>query len=321
MENPMKKIDLHCDTLSKLVKAPKGVTLSDNQFDVDINGLKRAGIVIQFFASYVDGKAYPSWDLAYQDVIKMLDRLEIEQNADLKQAFSYADIVENIKEHRISAVATVEEGGILNGDISRISKLYDRGVRLITLTWNYENCIGYPNSPNGYEMSEPLKPFGFQVIEEMNRAGMLIDVSHLSEGGFWDCINHSKAPICASHSNARALCDHPRNLTDDMLMALAEKGGVAGLNFVPKFLNPDTIALCIDIALHAKHMIQVAGEDIVAFGADLDGFSNQKRENWVNKVSDMNKIIPSFKKVGLTERQIDKICFENANRVIKEVLK
>jgi membrane dipeptidase len=317
----MKIIDLHCDTLSKLVKAPKDITLADNPFDVDIHGLKRAGIVIQFFACYVDGMAYPSWDEAYLAVLQMLDRLDAEQSTDLRQALSYGEIVENIANNRISAVASVEEGGILDGDISRISQLYTKGIRLITLTWNLENCIGYPHSWNGYEMSNGLKPFGFQVIEEMNQAGMLIDVSHLSEGGFWDCINHSKVPICASHSNARALCDHPRNLTDDMLMALAEKGGVTGLNFVPDFLNPDTIAVCIDIALHAKHMIQVAGEDIVAFGADLDGFSNQKRENWVSKVSDINLILPSFKKVGRTERQIDKICFENANRVIKEVLR
>jgi membrane dipeptidase len=317
----MKIIDLHCDTLSRLVVAPKGVTLIDNPFDVDIPGLKRAGVVVQLFACYVDGKAYPSWDDAYLAVEQMLDRLKSEQDSDLKQAFSYAEIVENIEGGRISAIATVEEGGILDGDISRISKLYDRGIRLITLTWNHENCIGYPNSPNGYEMSEGLKPFGFQVVEEMNKVGMLIDVSHLSEGGFWDCINHSRTPICASHSNARALCDHPRNLTDDMLMALAERGGVTGLNFVPDFLNPDTIAVCIDIALHAKHIIQVAGEDVVAFGADLDGFSNQKRADWVSNVSEMELIWPYFKAVGITERQIDKICFENANRVIKEVLR
>ena len=317
----MQLIDLHCDTLSELVKSPEGVTLRNNPLDVDIEGLKRVGMVVQFFACYVDGGAYSNWDEAYQAVVKMLERLKVEQCSDLRQALTYSDITENIATGRISAVAAVEEGGILDGDLNRLAMLYDIGVRLITLTWNYENCIGYPNSWNDVEMSEGLKPFGFQVIEEMNRQGMIIDVSHLSEGGFWDCINHSKAPICASHSDARALCDHPRNLTDDMLMALAENGGVAGLNFVPDFLNSKTLATCRDIALHAKHMIDVAGEDVVALGADLDGFKNQEREDWVGHVREMDFIWSHFEKVGITQRQMDKISFGNAHRVIKEILK
>ena len=317
----MQLVDLHCDTLYELMGLPEGITLRNNPCDVDIEGLKKSGMVVQFFACYVDGLSYPNWDQAYLAVMQMLDRLEAEQCSDLRQVFSYSEITRNIGHGRISAVAAVEEGGILNGDLSRLTKLYDRGVRLITLTWNYENCIGYPNSPDDYEMSEGLKTFGFQVIEEMNRLGMLIDVSHLSEGGFWDCINHSKAPICASHSNARTLCDHPRNLTDDMLMALADNGGIVGLNFVPDFLNPNILATSRDIALHAKHMIHVAGEDVVAIGGDLDGFKNQRREDWVGHVSQMEVLWPHFKKVGITERQIDKICFGNANRVMKEVLK
>ena len=317
----MKLIDLHCDTLSKLVKEPVGVTLSNNQLDVDLAGLKKAGMVVQFFACYVDGQAYSNWDGAYEGVVEMLDRLEVEQSSELKQVFSYSEITENMASNIISAVATVEEGGVLNGDLNRLSKLYDKGVRLITLTWNFENCLGYPNSRDENITAKGLKRFGLEAIEEMNRLGMIIDVSHLSEGGFWDCIHHSKAPICASHSDARALCNHPRNLTDDMLRALANHGGVTGLNFVPVFLNPTQLATCRDIALHARHMIHVAGEDVVAFGADLDGFKNSRREDWVGHVREMELLWPHFKEVGITERQIDKITFENANRVMKEVFK
>ena len=317
----MKLIDLHCDTLSKLVKEPAGVTLSNNQLDVDLAGLKKAGMVVQFFACYVDGQAYSNWDGAYDGVVEMLDRLKVEQSSELKQVFSYSEIADNMANNIISAVATVEEGGILNGDLNRLSKLYDKGVRLITLTWNFENCLGYPNSRDENLMAKGLKAFGLEAIEEMNRLGMLIDVSHLSEGGFWDCIHHSKVPICASHSDARTLCDHPRNLTDEMLRALANHGGVTGLNFVPAFLHPTQLATCRDIVLHAKHMIEVAGEEVVAFGADLDGFENSKREDWVGHVREMELLWPHFKQVGITERQIDKITFENANRVMKEVFR
>ena len=318
----MKLIDLHCDTLSMLMKEEhKGSSIISNNLDVDLEGLKKANMAVQVYACFVYGGPENCWDQGYQKVLSMLQRLEDEQTDELKQIFSYSDIEKNILENRISAMAAVEEGGVINGDMSRLSHLYDKGVRLITLTWNFENCIGYPNSWDEIEMKKGLKPFGIEVIKEMNHKGMIIDVSHLSEGGFWDCVNYSSAPICASHSDARALCDHPRNLTDEMLKALANNGGVAGLNFVPVFLNPDKLATCHDIALHAKHMIQVAGEDVVAFGADLDGFGNEKRPDWVGHVSQMELIWPHFKKVGITERQIDKICFENANRVLKNVLK
>ena len=121
----------------------------------------------------------------------------------------------------------MEEGGVLNEKQERLEELYRLGIRLITLTWNYENCLGYPNSRDGEVMNRGLKAFGLEIVERMNALGMLVDVSHLSDGGFWDCIRVSRAPIIASHSNARALCGVPRNLTDDMLRALAEKGGAA----------------------------------------------------------------------------------------------
>ena len=316
----MRLIDLHCDTLSALKKEKSGSIL-ENNLCVDISGLKKANMAVQLFACFVHRNEYPGWNEAYDAVCHMLYMLKDNQTQELKQIFSYNDIVDNMRNHCISAVAAVEEGGIINKDIKRISHLYDMGVRLITLTWNFENCIGYPNSTIESEMKKGLKDFGIEVIKEMNRKGMIIDVSHLSEGGFWDCIKHSNAPICASHSNARALTNHPRNLTDEMLLALANKGGVAGLNFVPRFLNKHKLATCQDIALHAHHMIKVAGEGVVAFGADLDGFDNTSRDDWVGHVSDMELIWPHFKKVGITERQIDKICFDNANRLLKDVLK
>src|SRR5699024_7042079 len=110
--------------------------------------------------------------------------------------------------------------------LRRLHEFYDAGVRLITLTWNYENAAGYPNSRDSSVMRKGLKPFGKVLIEEMNDLGMIIDVSHLSDGGFWDVARRSKKPFIASHSNARAVTSHPRNLTDEMIRAIAEKGGV-----------------------------------------------------------------------------------------------
>ena len=164
----------------------------------------------------------------------MIARMEREtkENKKLKLIKTAKELEYAEREELNLALLTVEEGGVLNGNRNRLEELYQRGVRLITLTWNYENCIGYPNSRNAQEMQKGLKSFGKQMVEEMNERGMLVDVSHLSDGGFWDCIRLSKKPIIASHSNARALCAHPRNLSDEMLCALGECGGVVGLNFL-----------------------------------------------------------------------------------------
>lgn len=218
----------------------------------------------------------------------------------------------------MSAVLTIEEGGILCNDIERLDKLYQEGIRLMTLTWNHDNCIGSPNSKDIEVMKKGLKPFGLEVIERMNELGMIIDVSHLSDGGFWDVIRCSDKPVVASHSNARALCPHPRNLSNEMIKALAEKGGVIGVNFYPFFLNPIGKASAEEIADHIMHMYCVGGEDVIAIGTDFDGFDEGELE--IEHLGEMDKLHSAVKKKGLTERQIEKIWSQNVMRVIKEVL-
>ena len=170
----------------------------------------------------------------------------------------------------------------------------------------------------GLDMQKGLKSFGKQMVEEMNERGMLVDVSHLSDGGFWDCIRLSKKPIIASHSNARALCAHPRNLSDEMLCALGECGGVVGLNFYPQFLQSDRSAEVLDIAKHGMHILQKAGEDSVALGTDFDGF--EAGQNWLRGIEEIECVWDALKKAGMTERQLDKLSYQNVKRVLEEVL-
>ena len=170
-------------------------------------------------------------------------------------------------------------------------------------------------------MSQGLKKFGLETVEHMNTLGLMVDVSHLSDGGFWDCIRHSKAPVVASHSNARALCGRPRNLTDEMLKALSEKGGVAGLNFYPAFLQEEEERVTVqDIARHAAYMMKVAGEDVPAIGTDFDGFQCKGVSGYILGPGEMEQVWEAMKKQGITERQIEKIWSGNALRVMKEIL-
>ncbi|MDD2980851.1 MAG: dipeptidase [Hespellia sp.] len=325
-------IDMHCDTVSRLQKSD-GMNLWENDLQISVPGLLKAGTMAQFFACFInaaeygagqesDGSEETSWNRAYQAALDMIERARIETEAlpEIAIAGSYEEIQSLHSRNQIAALLTIEEGGVLNSDISRLENLYQKGVRLITLTWNYENCLGFPNSREETAMSRGLKPFGIEAVEHMNDLGMIVDVSHLSEGGFWDCIHHSKTPIAASHSNARALCNHQRNLSDEMLRALGGKGGIAGINFYPVFLAADGKSNLETIAAHAKYMMNKAGEDAVAIGTDMDGYQRVEGAVDLRHVSEMPRLLQCFEKAGITPRQIDKIWSENVLRVIKEVL-
>lgn len=330
-------VDMHCDTISELQKSSAEENLFNNHLCVDMEGMGRAKTLVQFFACFVDGKEYvegksvwiskhrqitpEAWDRTYMAALEMIKRIREEENDKLRLAKSYVEIEENSQQDQIYAIATVEEGGVLNGRPERLTELYERGIRLMTLTWNYENCLGYPNSRDSSVMERGLKKFGVETVKQMNELGMIVDVSHLSDGGFWDCLRYSKAPVVASHSNVRSLCDCPRNLTDEMLKALAEKGGVAGLNFYPAFLRKEQQKVTVqDIARHAAYMIDVAGENVPAIGTDFDGFESKGVSNYLSGPGDMDRVWDAMKKQGITERQIEKIWSGNALRVMKEIL-
>jgi len=164
-----------------------------------------------------------------------------------------------------------------------------------------------------------LTDFGRNAITEMNELGMLIDVSHLSDGGFWDVIALSKNPIVATHSNCRALASFRRNLTDEMIRAIAENGGVSGLNFCPNFLTDDGLQVCRtdDLCRHALHFINAGGEDCVGLGTDFDGTTGDFE---IGQPTEMHLLFDALHKNGLTERQIEKLAFRNVLRLISDTL-
>ena len=315
----MKLLDMHCDTFWLMMR-DDSICLEKNELCIDAQKLKKANSMAQFFASFVnlgDFQGENAIEDSYQFAKKMIahGKTEIDKN-DIAIVYNYVDLLENQKQKKISAVLTLEEGGVVNGKMEYLEELYQQGIRLITLTWNHENCIGFPNSRDEKEMQKGLKPFGIEVVERMNELGMIIDVSHLSDGGFWDVIRCSKKPFVASHSNARMLCNHPRNLADDMIKAIAQSGGAVGVNFYPYFLNENGRATVEDIANHAWHMYDVGGEDVVAIGTDFDGFDEGTLD--IANISEMNYVFEAFLKRGFTERQLDKIQNKNILRVMRE---
>jgi membrane dipeptidase len=310
-------IDLHCDTILRLMEAGSSASLYHNSFSVDIQKLQQGKAQAQFFAMFVnlqrDGDPFLR-------ALAMIDRFYEELKANDRHiaiARNYSDFLQNKKAGKLSAFLTIEEGGTLKGDLANLRNFWRLGVRLITLTWNYPNEIGYPNALSEGR-DKGLTPFGREVIEEMNRLGMLIDVSHLSDRGFYDVAALSKSPFVASHSNARSVAAHPRNLTDDMIKLVADKGGVIGINFEKDFLGNAPISKIEDIICHIRHIYTIGGCEVLAIGSDFDGISPELE---LAHAGQLGKLVAALEEGGFRPDEIENICWRNALRVIQAVLR
>ena len=310
-------IDLHCDTIWKLMDEGEQAGLHRNAYSVDVEKLQAGQVAAQFFALFVD-KEKTTDPLAR--AMSMAERFfrELKQNeANIGLTKNHDELLANLTDGKISAFLTIEEGGALAGSLVNLERFYHLGVRLITLTWNYPNELGYPNCRPEYS-SNGLTPFGRDVVAAMNQLGMLVDVSHLSDGGFWDVARLAATPFVASHSNARALAGHPRNLTDEMIRILAEKGGVMGLNFEKRFLGDPYISRVADMVRHIQHIRKVGGIEVIAIGSDFDGIGPELE---LAHADEFYKLIDALAAGGFSQDEIEKICWQNAYRVIRDTLK
>ncbi len=312
----MNYIDLHCDTATLIFK--EKVELSRNNLSIDIEKLQKGEAMAQFFAMYIDSKTVKSSFDYCKDMIKTF-REEIDKNQDtISLCRDYRELEEANRDGKIGAFLTIEEGEALEGDLDRLYLFKELGISLITLVWNYENSLGYPNFEWKYQ-NMGLKPKGIEAIRMMNELNMIIDVSHLSDGGFNDVLKHSTKPFIASHSNARAITNNPRNLTDSMLKQLANIGGVTGINFFNKFLSNRDVEIgeIDDMVQHIKHIRNIAGVEVISIGSDFDGIPNKVE---IEDASQMGKLASRLLKEGFSTDEVEKIFFKNAQRLIRDIL-
>ncbi|WP_148411138.1 dipeptidase [Murimonas intestini] len=325
----MRIADMHCDTMGRIHL--DGQCLKENKYHVDLQKMIKADYLVQNFAMFIDSRSVESPFKAAVEMIDTYER-EIEKNrAYIRKALSFRDIVDNQADGKMSAVLTLEEGAVLEGKLSYLRTFYRMGVRMMTLTWNYENEIGVCNlikDGEGRPLFRERNPkglttFGTEAVCEMERLGMIVDVSHLSDGGFWDVAKHTKKPFVASHSNAAAVCDVCRNLTDDMIRCLGDRGGVMGLNFCGAFLTqPDSWEKDPDstveaIVRHARHIVNTGGIGVCALGTDFDGIPDNLE---ISDAGKMGMLVMALEKDGFTAEEIEKICYKNVMRVYREVL-
>ena len=326
----MKFIDMHCDTISSIYLDRMGgevKKLRENNGHVDLARLKKGGCLAQNFALFTILKKDPD-PYGFARGACRLFKEELAENDDMiRQAVTVEEILRNDRDGRMSGVLTIEEGGICNGSTDVLRDFYREGVRMMTLTWNYENDLAYPNKVDmntGISMPESehgLKKKGIEFVELMEEIGMAVDVSHLGDAGFWDVAEIMKKPFAASHSNARAIAGHTRNLTDEMIRTMAERGGVMGINYCPVFLDvrEDGGTSCISAMVrHIKHIRNVGGIECIGLGSDFDGISGTLE---IDSPSAVHLLEEALYRNGFTQTEVEKIFYRNVLRFYGDVWK
>ncbi|MCM1545684.1 MAG: dipeptidase [Clostridiales bacterium] len=311
----IKYIDLHCDSVTESCK--RGGEFASFAGQVNTLKLKKSGCAAQCFALFTQGEnaaadferfaAYYNAQIAVDPLILPVER--------------YSDFEKAEKEGKIAAILTVENFGFLNG-AGGIKKLASLGVKMASPVWNFANAFAYPNlifkgGVPEFEKREArgLTEAGKEAVAALNENRMIIDISHLSDGGVGDALALSTAPIVASHSNCAAVHNVSRNLTDMQIKKIADKGGVVGLNYCRDFIGGESAFS--GLLAHLKHLIKVGGEDVPALGSDFDGIPPY------DELADCT-LVPAlfeyFSDGGLSGRVLEKLARGNFLRVFKEVV-
>lgn len=328
----MKVWDLHCDTLSELRRAEKAgrpKSFAQNDLHIDLEKLQKGDYLLQCFAAFVNlDDPAPGADplVTALEEIDWFKRIMAAYPDAIAPVYTAADIRRNAAAGKISGMLTIEEGACCKGSVGVLRRMYELGARMMTLTWNHENELASPQrNPGGVlvpQTEKGLTGTGFAFLAEMERLHMIVDVSHLSDKGFWDIVD-TVPGLLRPALNCRALAPHTRNLTDEMIRALAERGGIAGLNYYAPFLDADpthpercrsTAAL---IAKHAAHYKQVGGAQMIALGSDFDGIDGPHQ---LENAAFLPLLADALRKEGFTEDEVEGVYFRNAMRFFEENL-
>ena len=310
--------DSHCDTPSELLRG-RDISIDNPGVQVDLPKLRAGGIGGSFFALYTPQTL--SRDEALRKALEMLAAIHdaLDKSPDYAAlAVSPEDVLRISSSGRTAVCIGMENGNPIGESLS-ILRLFSRlGVNYLTLTHNGDNAIA--DSASEASTWGGLSPFGREVVREMNRLGMMIDLSHASDKTFWECMERSQAPIVATHSCCRSLCSHRRNLTDRMLRALGEKGGYVGINFYPYFLSDgaaDRNPGVEDIVDHIDRAVSLAGIDHVGIGSDFDGI--EVTPSGMEDISRMGVLFDAMTRRGYSREEISKIAGLNLLSVWKRI--
>lgn len=300
--------DLHCDTVSACYTEQKALYRNDLQLDLE-DGLT-LGTWVQTFAFWIDDcyRGAPAWEhLKAQYTLFAGEYHKNQGRIALCRDF------QNPQKGACNAVLSVEGGAVVEDRLERVGIMKDWGISMMNLVWNGENQIGSGvlGHPHG------LTPLGKEIVREMERQNIIVDVSHLNEAGFADLEQIAEKPFIASHSNAKSICPHPRNLNDGQVRCIAERGGLIGINFYPAFVNGESDCTFDELFRHIEHMLVLGAGKCLALGSDFDGADMPSVLSDVKKLENLRgSMVECFGKTITRE-----ILFENASRFFNKNVK
>ena len=303
-------VDAHCDTLMALAEPDNGFTMG-KALHVTEASLREGGITLQICALFAGaagpngtGKNAPRAQADAQ--LQALPQL-------LAGGVKKVDSPFDVSPGQPHVMLSIEGGEIIGDSLDVLRHFRKQGIRLFALTWNHENLLGYPHCAGG---KSRLKPFGWDVVRELARLSVAVDVSHLGEGGFWDLVFHAEKPPMASHSCCRKLCSNTRNLTDDQIRALIEVDGWIGVNFYPSFLC-ETGKADIDILVsHFEHIAELGGIRHMGFGSDFDGIDTVPAG--LEHPGKVPSLLTALRSHGFSEDEVEGIAGENFLRYMRQ---
>jgi membrane dipeptidase len=320
-------VDGHCDTILNVIG--RGLYPPHHELDffarndschIDLPRLKEGGVTCQVMALYIEPQYKPT--RSARRALELLDALYslFDRSDDFHLVTTARGIEEAKEKGTVAGLISIEGGEAVEGSLSLLRSFYRLGVRAMGLTWNQRNDIADGVGENSSKSG--LTDFGISVVKEMEKLGMLVDVSHLSDSSFWSVHEIADRPYIASHSNCRAIASHRRNLTDDQIEAIAKKGGVIGVVFAPGFVDDDPKKVSLQrLCDHVDHIKHIAGIDHVGLGSDFDGYSSTPGNPLVMKdVSELPLFTQELARRGYSEEDILKVLGGNWLRVYREVL-
>ncbi len=311
----MKFADMHSDTLTELYLG--GYDIKDAPLHISLDCAKELEPYIQIGAVWTDRRLTD--DEAYDRFFEVVRHFR--ESSSVKCGFvrlcrTKAELDSAVKDGIPAFVLAVEGARLLGGDISRLDRIAEEGVRLITLQWSGCDCIG-----GAWDTDAGLTDFGKTVLRRMADLGIAADISHASVTVAAEVLEFADEyglTVCASHSNSRVVCSHKRNLTDDLLLRVKDRGSIVGISMAPEHLSDSGMADISHICRHIYHYLEIGGEDTVCFGCDFDGISSTPRG--VDGIEDIPRLRDSLSHEGFSEAVLTKLFYGNAYRFIRGIL-
>lgn len=312
-------IDCHADTLSKLylVEEPEHKTLlaEHPHHHMDFQRIQQGQLKLQIFSIFT--MPYEAGHYGAVRSMQMMQtyKQDVQNRPETFGLVLKASDLDQVGRMPFCGLFSMEGASPLCGSMDLLEIFFELGLRAIGLTWNHRNELA---DGVGVGSDYGLTSFGREVIQRMNQLGMVVDLAHINETGFWEAMELSKAPTIVSHANAKALCGHRRNLTDAQLQAVKDKNGFVGICFYPSFLSDSGVASLEDVIRHIDYICEKIGPEHIALGSDFDGIGTVPKG--LEDVSCFPRIGERLHALGYTQDDIQKITHENVLRVYRHVL-